>query len=85
MKTYFELPADIEKTIIEISKKAKEIDLGNLQFEYMNNSEFYTVSLTEYKNYWQVVHRGQYKLSDRADIYQLSFDGILTYDWSERD
>lgn len=85
MKKYFKMSEEIEKTIIEISKKAKEIDLGNLQFEYMNGDEFYTVSLTERKEYWEVVHRGQFSLSDRADIYKLSFDGVLEFDWSEID
>lgn len=85
MEKYFEIPKDIEKIIIEISKKAKEIDLGNLEFEYSNGSNFYRISLTEFKTYWQVVHRGEFNLSDRADIYKLSFDGVLEFDWSEHD
>jgi len=51
----------------------------------MDNKEFYTVSLTEYNEYWQVVNRGQGDLDDRVDIYKLSFDGLLVYEYSEHD
>lgn len=84
MKKHFELPENIKNIILEITKKSKEIELGNLQFEYSDKNNFYTVHLTEYREYWQVVHRGLGEFDDRADIYKLSFDGILEFDWSEQ-
>lgn len=85
MEKYFDIPREIKSQIIEISKKAKEIGLGNLNFEYMVGNDSYTVSLSECKDYWQVVHRGQFELNDRADVYKLTFEGVLEFDWSEHD
>jgi hypothetical protein len=85
MNKHFELPKDIDEIITKMTKSAKEIGLGNFTFEYMEESDFYTVSLSETKQNWQMVVRGQFNLCDRADIYNVSFLGEIKYEYSERD
>ena len=83
---YLEMSKEIKDTTVKLAKFSKEIDLGNVNFEYMNNHNFYTVSLVEYKEYWEITHREAMRKTSRADIFHLRFDSEeLKYKWSEED
>ena len=77
----------LEDNIKEIVSKSviyfRDMGLDNFSFEYIRNHELYEVHLREYKPYWEMVI-----LKNNAgcrDIYRVSFDGIIEYDYSEED
>ena len=52
----------------------------------MKDSNFYKISISEYKNFWGIVHREILSKTSRADIFELGFnDYKITYKWSEED
>ncbi|EPB8257225.1 hypothetical protein ACRTGI_003051 [Clostridium perfringens] len=82
---FFKMSRDIEEATIKLARSIKEIGIDNVDFEYMKGSNFYEISIAEYKKYWQIVHRERNK-PYRADIFRMGFeDKKMTYQWSEED
>jgi len=85
MKPYYELDENTRHIILELLKKAQELDLGNVNFHYYSTPksheevDFY---ITEYKNYWELVVKQRW--AKTADIYRI-LDGVITYQYSEKD
>lgn len=84
-KPYYEIERDTRNTILELTKKCTELDLGNVNFQYYatrsrtEETEFY---LTEYKEYWELVVKQRW--AKTADIYRIE-EGVLKYQYSEKD
>lgn len=84
MKPYYELDENTRHIILELLNKAKELDLGNVNFHYYaapgsEETDFY---ITEYKSYWELVVKQRWKKT--TDIYRI-LDGVITYQYSEKD
>ncbi len=75
---YYELDESTKHIILELLNKAKELDLGNVNFHYYA-TDFY---ITEYKTYWELVVKQRWKKT--TDIYKI-LDGSISYDYSEKD
>ncbi len=83
-KQYFEISKDLEEVIIKLARSIKVIGIDNAEFEYMKDGNFYKISISEYKNFWGIVHREILSKTSRADIFKLGFnDYKITYKWSE--
>lgn len=83
---YLEMSKSIEEATIKLAKSIKEIGIDNVEFEYMKDNNFYTISISEYKSYWEITHRECISKSSRADIFRLGFeDNKMSYQWSEED
>lgn len=84
-KPYYEIDKDTQNIIMELQKKCKELDLGNVNFQYYatrsrsEETEFY---LTEYKEYWELVVKQRW--AKTADIYRIK-EGTMKYQYSEKD
>ena len=81
---YYELDESTRNIIIELLNKAKELDLGNVNFHYYGTpgSEETDFYISEYKSYWELVVKQSWKKT--TDIYKI-LDGSITYDYSEKD
>lgn len=82
---YYELDESTRHIIVELYNKAKELDLGNVSFQYyptLKSSEEVHFYITEYKSYWEIVVAQRW--AKTRDIYKL-VDGSITYDYSEKD
>ena len=83
---YLEMCKDIEEATIKLAKNIKEIGIDNVEFEYMKDNNFYKISISEYKNYWEITHRECISKSTRADIFRMKFeDNKMTFQWSEKE
>lgn len=82
---YYSLDADTQKIVMGLLEKCKELNLGNVSFQYYYSSEnkdemkFF---LSEYKSYWELVVRNEGKKV--IDIYRIN-DKEIVYQYSEQD
>lgn len=89
MKEYFELDTKTKTRILEFKKKAEELQLGNISFEYFENGSTINFYITEYKDYWELIVKQEKRDSCKIywrlmDIYKIN-DDELKYESSERD
>ena len=83
---YLEMSKSIEEATIKLARNIKEMGIDNVDFEYMKNSDFFVVSIVEYKKYWEITHRERLSKTSRADIFRLGFeDDKMVYQCSEED
>ena len=83
---FWEMSKDIEEATIKLARSIKEIGIDNADFEYMKGTDFYKISIGEYKKYWEIIHRKTSGKTYRVDIFRLGFDDEkMTYQWSEED
>lgn len=84
-KPFYEVDQETQNIIMELQKKCKELDLGNVNFQYYptrsrtEETEFY---LTEYKEHWELVVKQRW--AKTADIYRIK-EGTMNYQYSEKD
>lgn len=84
-KPYYQIDQETQNIILELQKKCKELDLGNINFQYYparRRPEETTFYLTEYKEHWELVVKE--KWAKTADIYRIE-EGVLKYQYSEKD
>jgi len=87
-KPYYELNPETKNIVYELIKKCQELKLGNLNFQYFFSSEtpyevfFY---ITEYNDFWELIVKQEPILkAEETDVYKI-VDGVIKYDYSERD
>lgn len=82
---------ELESKIVELAHTIKRLGLNNVDFEHYDEEarEVYKVYITEYKEFWEVVHAcdGYANVStSKRDMYEMRFDeNKLTYTYSEED
>lgn len=74
---FYKLDKDTTHIILELIKKAQELELGMISFHYNEGIDFH---ITQYKNYWGLVIKQRW--AKTADIYKI-LDGEIAYQYSE--
>jgi hypothetical protein len=87
-KPYYELNPETKNIVLELIQKCKVLKLGNINFQYFFSSKtpyevFFYVS--EYNTYWELIVKQEpiYK-AEETDVYKI-VDGVINYDYSEKD
>lgn len=79
---YYKMPENIKTIILELVKKAFEIDLGNVNFTVFGRDDDIGFFLSERIGFWDLVVA--YDRACKRDIYKI-VDGVLIYEYSEKD
>lgn len=83
-KPYYMLNTETQNIVLALIKKCKDLNLGNINFQYFFTREtpyevfFY---ITEYNKYWELIVKRNND-AEETDIYKI-IDGTIKYDYSE--
>lgn len=94
MKPFYTMDQHTKNTVLELTNKCKELNLGNISFTYFASKDSTDINfyITEYKSYWELIVKqqqgrplGSSKIYfDVTDIYKIK-DNDLIYEHSEED
>lgn len=90
---FYKLQDEDKEYIIKLLKTCKEIDLGNVSFQYfavpgrMYDVFFY---LTQYASRWELVVKHERQDNTKVywsftDMHTIGDDEVIEYDYSEKD
>lgn len=83
MKQYYNLDAETKDYILKLIETCKEIDLGNVSFDYYETpkQDAVTFRMNQRKHDWELVVSSHYE--SKRDVYRIA--DSIEYDYSEED
>ena len=86
-KPYYQLDQETKVIIKELVTTCKKVNLGNINFDYYPspNTQSANFHVAEYKEYWELVVSSDNNKRRCRDIYRISEDMQLVYEYSETD